>query len=182
MIYLAFDPSIRCTGYAAIRTHREYPHGVLLEMGRIRPDGEDALSRCCSLRKQVVEVGRRVIMYDDACIIVETPFHATGRKPGAVRSAVTLPAYGMAVASVLIAVDDVNRLREVHDILLPRAGEWSRGLPGTTNDKKKKGRVNLAAAIYGVQPSEFGPADTAGDVADALLMANWALSLAEVRS
>lgn len=169
MITIAFDPSIRCTGYAAIQTRGVVARPSLLEIGRIRPDGDDDLTRCVSLRDQVIEVIRRLVVFDEAIGVVETPFAAGRGKPRAVRSAITLPAYGMAVSAVLIGASDARRLTK---IARARAGEWCRGLPSPGTDRKKRARVLFAASLYDLEPDAFGAETTAGDVADALLLAH----------
>jgi Holliday junction resolvasome RuvABC endonuclease subunit len=175
MIYVAFDPSIKCTGYAAIQYPHSDPRSTLgaeiVEIGRIKPDGDDDLARCVSLRNQVVDVVRRLVGARHAVVIVELPFRAGKGRPRVTRSAVTLPAYGMAVSAVLIGAEDAKWDCPSVKVGCAVAGEWCRGLPAVGEDRKKTERVLYAARLFNIDPTSFGPPTTAGDVADALLLA-----------
>lgn len=172
-IVLALDPSLSCTGWAVVCVKGPAGLGKLVEAGRITPDhsGPDA---AIELHAEVRDL---IAARSSDVVIVETP--AAGRRaPGGgsfdKRSVVTLPSYGMAVGVCLAAaLEWAPRLK--HHVMHVPADEWCRGLPSTRGDKNKSGRVRLAASLYGRDVSAFGAPSTAGNVADAVLLARWAM-------
>lgn len=111
--------------------------------------------------------------------VVEMP-----AKRGAYREhlATTIPMYGMAIDNIVMAICDstlgVNRPTILGELALltPRADEWPwKGLPSTKGDKSKVARQEWCMTLYGVSRAELGAkTQGAGDVADAMFMADWA--------
>lgn len=102
-------------------------------------------------------------------IVVEFPA-AYGRY-GA-HAATAIPKYGMAVGATYTLC--VRHTRRADDILTPGAGEWpGRDTPTTRGDPKKTGRVEYVCERFGLARKSLGPKCRAGDVADAILLADW---------
>ena len=168
---LSLDPSSECTGYAMLGADRG-----IIESGTIRPDARDKTpaARVLTIGR---EVGALVKRLSPGVVVVETPFATPRGGPKAKRSAMTLPTYGMAVGAALAAVDGWRRTHDPAPTLVTvPADEWSRGLAGTRDDAHKTKRVQAVAYLYQIDPSALGPKTIAGNVADAILMARWALS------
>ena len=168
MIVLGVDPSVTAAGIAVIAAE---PGEARLVLGECLTQSKGtALERAIALGQYVQSLAAQ---WRPAVIVVETPFERARGGPKATRSAMTLPAYGMAVGAVGMALAG-------HRVRFVAADAWSRGLPGTARDPHKTNRVRLAAAIVGVDEALFGSKTTAGNVADAVLMAWWAAGREEV--
>jgi len=191
MILMAFDPSMSCTGVAVIRdgervnapkfdNYRE--SGTLIQAMTIIPEGEnnDYPTRITSLFMQA-----RALLdeFEPSVVVVELPSrHAPSQARGMQR--VGQPIYGSAVGAVIAAAACPVNLDTARKITPPRLlayppDVWTRSLPpgarNTREDKYKEGRVRLAASIYLRRPEEFGAKSKAGDVADAVLLADYGL-------
>lgn len=181
MKILAFDPSIKCTGYALVCTESlpNHGNGCLLEAGTITPEGEGPL-RCFDLWDRVREEIYRAV---PNVVVVETPMATKQRFAPQERSSLHLPTYGMAVGVVLLAARHSRRSGpdgdSWYELMHPAADEWTKGMPGSKNDKNKTRRVAYAASLYGREVTDFGPVTTAGNVADAVLLAFWAMGRAD---
>ena len=172
MILMALDPSMTCTGYAIV-TH-EKGREMLIEAGTITPDGEDLVERCESLRSQI-----RSLMFSRYTThsVIETP--TVGARPNGSykgRSAQSMPVYGVAVGVAIVAANVPTLVRGIP------ADQWTRGMPATRGDPHKQGRVRVAAARWNVTPESLGCKTKAGNVADAMLLAAWALGRPELWS
>jgi len=191
VILMAFDPSMSCTGVAVIRdgeranapkfdNYRE--SGTLIQAMTITPDGDtkDYAARLTSLFMQC-----RALLdeFTPSVVVVELPStHAPSQARGMQR--VGQPIYGAAVGAVISAAACPANLQTCERITPPRVlayppDVWTRSLPPlarrTREDKYKTERVKLAAAIYLRSPEEFGAKSNAGDVADAVLLAEYGL-------
>ena len=167
---LSLDPSSECTGYAMLGADRG-----IIESGTIRPDARDKTpaARVLTIGR---EVGALVKRLSPGVVVVETPFATPRGGPKARRSAMTLPTYGMAVGAALAAVDGWRLTHDPAPVLVTvPADAWSRGLAGTRDDEHKVKRVQAVVYLYGIAPEALGPKTLAGNVADAILMARWAL-------
>ena len=102
-------------------------------------------------------------------VVVEMPQTVTRGKKGK-RSAAHLPTYGMAVGMVLAAARTAGVRR-----ITPSATEWTRGLPGVDGDEYKTKRVRAVTYYYGAGWDKLLSRKQAGNVADAALLARWAL-------
>jgi len=166
-LLLAFDPSMTCAGYAVLHL----PAGDKLEdAGVITSEGETLFQRGTYLRN---EAQKLIAQYVDrlAALVIEFPLEATAGM-AAKRTASTLPTYGLAVGSIAFGVRWPAGLQ----VITPPA-EWAQlaGLPGAKKDKHKEKRVRLVETIYGLQPGALGAKTKAGNAADAILLARWAV-------
>lgn len=167
---VAIDPGMSCPGYAVIAIPA--PHGprdgTLLDAGVFEIPGTGA---CMALRLEE--------LYDDittlverfgselAAVVIEMPQTVTRGKRG-LRSAATLPTYGMAVGVAFCAA-----LVHKPVLLTPSATEWTRDVPSAHRDPDKLARVELVRTLYRVDmPAAKAKAAA---VADAVLLARWAL-------
>jgi hypothetical protein len=171
---LSFDPSMSATGWALL-VDDGTPDGRLEGAGRITDSGGCVLERAWKLYSEVAAlIGEQLQpLSATSRIIVEVPFNKARGGPKSRRSAMTLPTYGMAVGAVACAAKASG-----WEVTSVPAADWSRGLPGVMKDPYKTRRVMYAASIYGRKPREFGAKTTAGDVADAVLLARWSMLLA----
>ncbi len=171
MIFLAFDPSLSCTGYAMLKRDGS-ENGELLEAGTVTPQGEkkDYVARLASLTDQVRELIRNC---RPVVVVVELPTrHGHSRTSDEGKYQTGQPIYGSAVGACIAAA----RVPIDDSMLPPRiiglhADSWTRRLPGTRNDPDKRGRVIYAAAVYRRRPEDFGAKTVAKEVADAVLLA-----------
>lgn len=191
MILVAFDPSMSCTGVAVVKdgprenapkfdNYRE--SGTLIQAMTITPEGDtkDYAARLSSLFRQARDV---LDEYEPSVVVVELPStHAPSQARGMQR--VGQPIYGAAVGAVIAAAACPVNLETGKRIIPPGIlayppDVWTRSLPPlarrTRDDKYKTNRVQLAASIYLRRPEEFGAKSTAGDVADAVLLAEYGL-------
>lgn len=167
-LILAFDPSISSTGYAILRASGR--DGTFVAAGRIwaRGKGLDIVTRIDQILTDAQAVVDEVAVMNatHASIVIETPQTETH---GKTRSASTLPTYGMAVGALVWGL--------VYPISWGRvtvsATEWTKGAPATGNDKYKVARVRFVEQLYRLKPGSLGAKTTAGDVADAVLIARW---------
>lgn len=172
MKILAFDPSLTCTGWALLRSHAEHPNGVIMGMGYLQPDGipsDDLAVRILDLAKGI---GQRAAESMADLIVIETPA-ATGRAPGgqSFRSTVmTAPVYGAAVGACITACGAFG----VKVCGVP-ADKWTQGfgVPSSRGDTFKVRRVEYVCRQWGLE--SLGPKTYAGNVADAVLIARWAM-------
>ena len=168
---LALDPSSECTGYAMLGADRG-----IIESGTIRPDARDKtpVARILTIGR---EVGALVKRLSPGVVVVETPFATPRGGPKKVkRSPVTLPTYGMVVGMVIGEVDVWRLTHDPAPVLVTVPSDaWSKGLGSTWDDEHKTKRVRAVAYLYGIAPEALGPKTLAGNVADAILMARWAL-------
>lgn len=164
---LAIDPGISCTGYCLLDTVG--PDGSIHEAGRIVP-GPSSKSLGDRARSIVSDINELVHDNGIDAVVIETP-QTVARGKRNTRSASTLPTYGVAVGAILagVHVPDLAERIEVS------ATEWTRGIPTTSRDKDKSNRVMLVERIYGMPSGSLGPKTTAGNVADAVLLARWAM-------
>jgi len=166
-LVLAFDPSTDVTGYALVRGPD------LLDAGALRPKGDTLYAAC----RWLVDHAQAVIdnMARGAegleAVVVEFPQVVTYGK-AARRSAATLPNYGVAVGALAYGL----RIPAGCRVMTPSATEWTRGYPPTRDDRHKLARVRYAESIYGLAEGALGAKTVAGNVADAALLAHWAVS------
>lgn len=171
-LVFAIDPSIKCTGYAAIRDDG-VGDGQLVMKGTISPPvSRSIVDRCefilAEIRSQIWSaIGHHSA--DRDFIVIETPQTVTRGKKGQ-RSASSLPTYGMIVGCLLWGLDE--RLWDMRHTV--SATEWTkRGIPATYRDTYKELRVRMVESIYGVRRGGLGAKSVAGNVADAALIARW---------
>lgn len=168
---LGIDPSISCTGYCLLERSGE--HGRIIEAGKVSPTsrqttlGERARQIVCDLNELVREAMDKAGL---DTVIVETPQTVTRGKRG-LRSAATLPSYGVAVGAILAGLDVPDGVERIE----VSATDWTRGMPTTARDPDKVNRVLLVERMYGLEPGSLGARTVAGNVADAILLARYAL-------
>lgn len=178
MIIHAVDPSLTCTGYAVINDDGS-ENGILIDAGTHIPHKGTLAERALELGADIFDGFRS--LRADVCV-VELPFAKTRGGPKATRSAMLLPNYGIAVGMALSAAGrwvadsaSVSGLMTSRRVVAVPADEWSRGVPGTMRDPLKTKRVAMAAYLYNRPVSDFGTKSNAGNVADAVLLARWAM-------
>lgn len=190
MLILAFDPSQDCTGYALLRDD-DSDDGELLEAGQIRCKKEATKTREADPIQVVTgNIFLEVLALRDQhrpnIMAIEMPAD-TGRPFGGFkgRSMMSGPPFGMAVgAAVSAAVLPVDgrgvKVTPPRLMGFPSDG-WAMNLGrrwrlrSTKVDKYKEDRVHLAARLYKRDPGAFGAKTTAGNVADAVLLARHCL-------
>jgi len=172
MKILAFDPSLSCTGWALLRVHAEHPDGLILGMGYIQPDGappDDLAARILDLANGI---GKRAAESAADLIVIETPA-TTGRAAGGQSfrgTAMTIPIYGAAVgACITVCGRECAKVRGVPSDMWTKG----RGVPSSRGDALKTRRVEYVCRQWGVK--SLGPKTYAGNVADAVLIARWAM-------
>lgn len=172
MKYLAFDPSISCTGWVLLQSRDDSLDGVYLAGGYIIPDSRDAplVERILDLAKAI---GERARLTAADCITIETPA-ATGRNKRAQSfkgTAITIPVYGAAVGACIVAAANGHHCIKIRGV---PSDEWTKHrVPSTRSDADKAARVAYVQEVYGV--GNMGPKTYAGNVADAALIARWAI-------
>lgn len=142
----------------------------IVDAGIIRTETSSSLrERCLELHREVYAVLRRSFFDPDRgrsppCLaVVECPSGA-GRDPSRLDAIAKLhAAYGAIVTGIGASAPT--------DTIDVSVQAWTRHFPKV--DRAKSGRVQLAASVYGLETSEIGPKGTAGDIADALLLAYW---------
>ena len=191
MILIGFDPSLTATGYAVLRdTNKKVrdrfdpEHGELIAAGRIVPDGESK-DYPARLRSLALEAKALIDEHEATIVVAELPSthgHNSGSKSGTYHTG--QPIYGSAVGAVLAVACLPGNLSTVLAIVPPRVlayavDVWTRSLPRevmrTRDDPDKTRRVQHAAHLYRLNPEDFGAKSNAGDVADAVLLARYAL-------
>lgn len=178
MSVVAFDPAITHTGAACVSDDGQQLR--MAELITIKGEGRDLQDRLRELRQDV----RRFIDDNSPKVVaVEMPA-AKGIHPSAQgfgkRSALHLPTYGLAVGTVLAEAERYAELYPHRDIkvLCRPSDSWTRGYPGTARDPNKTGRVRLVESLYGLAEGSLGAVTTAGNIADAILLARHAAELA----
>lgn len=171
---VAFDPSIDATGYAALWD--DGAHGTILEAGLIktRPsDGASRQERLDDLIQQTAAVLKRHADTSAArTAVVEFPFSRARPGGHATRSILSLPTMGMAVGAVYATA----RAHGYPTVLTPGSDEWpGNTVPPTRGDDHKTARVRYVESLYRLREGELGPKTTAGNVADAILLARWGI-------
>ena len=172
MKFLAFDPSISCTGWALLEAHNDTLDGEFRAGGYIIPDSREAplVERILDLAKAI---GERARVTEADCIIIETPA-ATGRNKAAQSfkgTAITIPVYGAAVGACIVAAAGGHRGIKMRGV---PSDEWTKHrVPSTRSDADKSARVEYVRDLYKV--GDLGPKSYAGNVADAVLIARWAI-------
>lgn len=145
--------------------------GKILDGGVISPKAA-APAAFHELFRDVLALCRR--MAPDT-IIVEQPA-ASARAGGRTftRSVLTLPTYGGGVASVYLAAVCA---KPPEGLLTPAADEWPRNFAAPTKgDDHKQARVAQVRSWWQLGPDSLGVKSKAGNVADAVLMAQWAIN------
>jgi hypothetical protein len=178
MSVVAFDPAITHTGAACVSDDGRELRGAPL----IRVEGEnrDLQDRLTELRRDVrafLEEHRPKVVAVEMPAKRGLPPEAQGFKK---RSMLHLPTYGIAVGTVLAEAEryvDMNPNREVV-VLCRGSDEWSRGYPGTKNDEYKTARVRLVESMFQLPEGSLGAKTTAGNLADAILLATHAAQIA----
>ena len=175
MRVLAIDPSLTCAGFAVLEPAQVTPArqagADIIAKGllRIPPAKKGMLTRCLALQNDIHEV---IGEHRSDVVVVETPLEST-RGMGHKRSHTSGPVYGIAVGVAIIAAHQSGRR-----VLLTSASEWAKqiGAPASGRDKYKAGRVRAVLWHFGEHHRESMGAETvAGNVADAVLMAWWAI-------
>ena len=167
---LGIDPSLTCTGYALVESFGVSPPRIVMA-GTIKPKKGHLAQRVIEISEDVRSLIRTT---EPHMVVVELPFATARGGPHAKRSDLTLPNMGMCIGAVLYVAHDwcFNSSRS---LVCTPSDEWTRGMKMGKQDEHKTGRVRAAAYLFNMTPEEFGAKTVAGNVADAALMAEWAL-------
>lgn len=160
IIVVAFDPSITCTGYAAMRGYlNEDREPELIEFGTIKPDDKKASS--IVRIEQIVADARMVAKrYPDAIFAIEITSGKTSKRHGGGGDG--LGTYGMLVGHLARELLNTQpRVRQVYE------NEWTAGF--------SKGDRKRTAAIAYPAYREIEQSDTGGDISDAIMLAEWTI-------
>ena len=169
-IALGVDPSLSCTAWALVKDDGQKLTLVHASKFSSKTDQDvwtRARSICDALHSDLLP------WLDDQMIdvaAVEMPMTSMFGVKDRTRSATSLPGYGVCVGSVALLVESWMAKHRFH---APAAGVWSRGIP--TGEKNKSYRVEVVQRYMGVDLAATHGVTKAGDVADAALLAKWAL-------
>lgn len=164
---LGIDPSMGGTGIALLEGEPG-TDGKIIEAIRHTPEGEDIGNRALDLGAFVHKYSKQHL---PDVVVIETPFAGARGGVHSTRSAMTLPNYGIAVGAIITGVGLIHG-HGIDFVFVP-ADQWCK--IATRQDRYKETRVRYAAAIYGMQPEDFGAKSKAGDIADAVLLARFGL-------
>lgn len=167
---LGVDPSLSCTAWALVREDRNALSIVHAAKFSSKTD-QDVWSRAraiCSAIHADLQPWLKDKMIDVAA--VEMPMTSMFGVKDRTRSATSLPGYGVCVGAVALLVESWMAKHRFH---APAAGVWSRGIP--TGEKNKSNRVAVVQRLMSVDLAALHGVSKAGDVADAALLAKWAL-------
>lgn len=176
MKILSLDPAMGVTGWALL-TDDASPDGKPEDFGLIRnAEGGDILERVRQFRDELLTLMEKSV---PDLIVVETPFARARGGQKVKRSALSLPTYGIAVGTALCAAVGHQSTRHLHGprpvkVISVPVDTWSIGI--RSGGEYKENRVQFATWLYKLREGIFGAKTTAGNVADALLMARWALA------
>ena len=171
MKLLSLDPSSSAIGYAIFNDRR------LAEMGRLTPDKSagSVLSRTLSLRRQLLEI---LAEQEPDIILAEAMIEKQyTRDP---RKTTSLPPCAWSMGVIFGTCLTIVGFRPIEK---PRCAvaavgnqSWTRG-NASSKDKKKERKV-LTKAQY---PQYDPDIDPDGDMADAIMLANWWLDAMELK-
>jgi len=170
---LALDPSLTTTGYAVLSSPER-----IAGMGIIRIKSAPMLARVNELSSGIAELVRD---HTPEWIVVEIPQKGGANRGGySGRAAMSGPVYGIAVG---VAIMQALRHLPPAQVLTPMPMEWvGRGsIPSSKGDPKKVKRSRYVEYAYRLEPGSLGAASTAGNVADAVLLARWAWTAKDYR-
>ena len=173
MLTLAFDPSLGCSGWALL-SGAALADSTIEDAGTITLQDDAPLAdRLAVLASDASDLVRQL---KPDQIVVEFPeSRARGGGGFGARSVLSLPNYGAAVGALYIGV---YLAAPDTPILTPCPSEWvGRGrVPSSKGDAHKTGRVQYVEWLYPAWKGRFGAKTKAGNVADAVLLARWAVS------
>ncbi|MCC6322997.1 MAG: hypothetical protein IT438_16355 [Phycisphaerales bacterium] len=171
MTTLALDPSLSCTGYAAL-SGRTLDESRVIECGTAKPKADDLFDRLWEIEADCLGL---LVKFQPTTVVVERPMDKSFGLIGA-RGRISAPNYGMAVWCVYrVACEQVGR----ENIRTPTPAEWvGRGsIPSSQGDKYKEKRVRWVETLYPEWRGRLGPKTTAGNIADAILLARWSIGM-----
>lgn len=165
MKILGLDPALNLTGWATLIDNG--PDGLLDDYGLIHGSEEKGLDP--RGRELVGQVQSLIKGVAPDLVVVELPADGSQGSGGyGGRAAMSGPPYGFAVGCVFAAALAMGV--EVRGVSVSR---WAKGLP--KGDDHKSGRVRAAQYLYGLPEGKLGAKTTAGNIADAILLARWVL-------
>lgn len=179
-LLIGIDPSLSCTGVAALKWDGSAGDRgeTLLTFGTI--EAEPALAKAGPIyRSMDIATGVMNFIFEQGIvptfpsavilIAIEAPQDRMFG-PKKARSATSLPGYGVCVGVVAqrvrIAVPEAR-------MFFPTPMDWGSRFP-TRGDVHKEGRVRKVEQMFRLAPGSLGPKSTAGNVADAILLARYA--------
>jgi hypothetical protein len=171
MSVVAFDPGMNHTGAACVSNDAQSLYDTAIF--NIKAEKRDLQDRCGELRRDVRAFLER---NKPRAVVVEMPA-AKGIPQSAQgfgkRSALHLPTYGIAVGTVLAEAERYLEERPQREIvvLCRPSDDWTKRYPSTRGDPHKTARVRLVEGMFCLLRGSLGPESTAGNVADAILLA-----------
>lgn len=180
---LGIDPSLNETAVAVLVSGVPSV-GRLVQVYRIRPEGDTLHDRACSLANELASI---IEMHQPGCAVLELPADAKRGGWGAYkgRSPLSIAPYGIAVGAAVMVLKwhlpaAVNGGTPVR-VFYPSVNDWTgRGVPSSKGDPNKVKRANFVRMLYRLGPEALGPKTVAGNAADAVLLARWGLLKLEV--
>lgn len=175
MKILSIDPSCTRTGYA-ITEGEPGQGGKLIAHGHFVPPLR-AKTNVDNVVELFFDVRSSCFQHEPDVILVELPFQKPlPPKLQSKRNTLHLPWYGVAVGAALAAAVSTraDSMKRVRVFGIPN-DTWAARYPAGKEAYKAE-RVRTACEKFEIEPKLLGPKTTAGDIADALLMAYWFLS------
>lgn len=179
---MGLDPSLTCTGWGVLEQFPSRPQGLAIAHGMIEPPGPDTDELAARLFYLSIAVQALIKDYQPTHIAMERPEDKPRPQIARTfkRSTLTLPLYGAAVGVVLAAAFGAV---DCDHIVTPAPSDWlGPDIPrpnkkdgGEHEDVHKTRRARYAESVWGLKHQSLGPTSKAGNVADALLIARWAL-------
>jgi hypothetical protein len=162
----SFDPALGGTGFAVI----DQPERKVVDLGLIRPHTASKKMPVGAQIAAMMCVGRELcqLRYTperSVLRIVEMP-RKKAQGLHEARNVAHLPTYGVVVGAFAYGLP--------FPVCLIHVDDWAPAYPKTYRDRYKSKRVEHAALLYDLNVEDFGPTSAAGNVADALLMADYA--------
>lgn len=171
---LALDPSSTCTGWAVLRDDGS-PDGAIVQAGIIRSRRPDIVERLREIGGSIHELAR---FFDGVEVLaIERPETANigqARQGYGRRGHSDMAHYGAAWWAVTHAATETFPGAHCY---MPTPLEWvtDSRIPSSKGDDHKTKRVEWACKVWGLEPGRLGCKTNAGNVADALFLARWAM-------
>lgn len=174
---LAIDPGLTMTaGALIIAGPKEELRGRFYQSWTIKPKGDTLPMRLFNLLREVESVIARA---EPTILVIEMPADRAMGGPGRSfnrRSIMSLPNYGAAVGVCVAASAAWGESEQASAQLFPSSSDWTGGdVPSSKDDEYKEKRVAYVQRLWNLPDGELGPKTTAGNVADAALIARWGL-------
>lgn len=179
---MGIDPSLNEAAVSLLSDDCTQPNlGKLLGCWRLTVADGTVPQRAVSLLWQVMQLVRSEA---PDVVALELPAEQARGGRGAFfgRAMMSGPLYGIAVGACIAGLeefraDSASTIR----VLYPSVNDWtgrdvpSSRLPSGKEDRHKEQRVRYVEYLYGLKRGALGPKFSAGNAADAIFIARWAL-------